>query len=818
MTPSLPLRLLALSLACAAVLSADNAVSIAVNPSAGQAPISPYIYGANWDLPGVTTLGSRRYGGNRLTAYNWETNASNAGSDYLYESDNYLVSSLPGAQQSIPGIALTNFHDASLAEGTPYTILTLQMAGYVSADEAGPVPKSQYAPSSRFYPVVNQTPGGVSSTTPNLTDSTVYMDQLLTFLVDKYGPASGPTGVKGYDLDNEPDLWSDTHPEVHPAQNTCNEELTKSVALATTIKSVDASAQVLGPVSYGSEGYFTFQGAPDWAAIQQQNPQYRWFLDYYLDGMSKASAAAGKRLLDVMDLHRYSDDAGTDGTSVTASPSTAASDQERVQSPRVLWDPTFKENSWVQQYYSRFLPWIPNIQQSIAAYYPGTKLSFSEYSYGGEDEISGGIAQADVLGIYGKYGVYNADAWPLQSNVSYLVPAFNLYLNYDGQGGKFGATSVHETDSDTVNTSAYASIDGSNNLHLIVINKNFTANADLNVLIPGPAQYGNGAVWAFDGSSASITQRASATVTNNQFTYTLPPLTAAHFIFPLAQSQTAAQGYLSNLSARGDTSPTLGIGDELAAGFITTGNASKNLLLRGIGPALQNFNITDYLTEPSLTLYSGQTQQFELTAGWNSNLASTFSALGAFSFTAGSLDQAAEQEFAPGRYSAYVGSQNSQDAIAMVEIWDADSNAPADRLINISASCSTGSGAANLVGGFVVRGQMPEEVLIRAVGPGLAPLGVTGTLAQPVLQVYDQSNTLIASNQGWQTNPTPGTSTVSAAIGAATANIMQSVGAFSLTSGDCALLLTLPPGQYTATVSSANGGTGVAMVEIYEVP
>src|SRR5579875_2095359 len=122
------------------------AIAIAIDPSAGRQAISPYIYGTNADLPGVATPGARRYGGNRLTGYNWETNASNAGTDYLNESDDYLVAGLPASERSVPGIALTQFHDQSLAEHCPYTVLTLQMAGYVSADESGPVTAAQAAP------------------------------------------------------------------------------------------------------------------------------------------------------------------------------------------------------------------------------------------------------------------------------------------------------------------------------------------------------------------------------------------------------------------------------------------------------------------------------------------------------------------------------------------------------------------------------------------------------------------------------------------------------------------------------------------------
>ncbi|MEO6994511.1 MAG: glycoside hydrolase family 44 protein, partial [Lacunisphaera sp.] len=200
-----------------AALAGRADVGITVDPTSSNTPISPYIYGSNQDLPGVNVT-LRRSGGNRMTGYNWETNASNAGSDYLNQSDNYLTWSagISDAQANTPGIVLTKFHDQSVATGA-YSVLTLPMAGYVAADKSGPVAANEAAPSARWNAIVNTKPTAFT-TTPDLTDGKVYSDELLNFLVTRYGSASGATGVKGYDLDNEPDLWSSTHSRLHPAQ------------------------------------------------------------------------------------------------------------------------------------------------------------------------------------------------------------------------------------------------------------------------------------------------------------------------------------------------------------------------------------------------------------------------------------------------------------------------------------------------------------------------------------------------------------------------------------------------------------------------
>ncbi|HEY1793931.1 MAG TPA: glycoside hydrolase family 44 protein [Opitutaceae bacterium] len=903
-------------LACAALLAgspllpgADLAVRITVDPASGRTPISPYIYGTNQDLPGVTTPGSRRYGGNRLTGYNWETNASNAGTDYMNESDNYLVSGLPASQQSIPGIALTAFHDESLAVGTPYTVLTLQMAGYVSADESGDVTAAQAAPSSRWDAVVDNKPGASYAYPPDLADGNVYMDELMSFLVSKYGPASGATGVKGYDLDNEPDLWSSTHPYLHPAQPTCAEEVSKSVTLATTIKRMDPSAQVLGPVSYGSEGYFTFQNAPDWPAAQTATG-FRWFIDYYLDQMGKASASAGTRLLDVLDLHRYSDE-NVSGTgpdqSITEQTdfSDTATDMDRVQAPRVLWDPTYVENSWVQQYDSQFLPWIPNLQASISAHYPGTKLSFTEYSYGGESDISGGIAQADVLGIFGKYGVYLGCVWILHDPPAplYTAAAFNLYLNYDGRGGSFGATGVSETDSDTVNTSAYASVDASGNLHVVVLNKSFTQPADLSFQVAGGTAYTSAAVYAFDSGGTSVTARAPALVSGNTAAYTLAPLTAAHFVFQSSaalpqftagpQSQTVASGSAVVFSAAatsggyqwmlddaplsdgggisGSNGPQLVVtgaaaasagtytcvatnasgsatssaatltvsatpdigrlvnlscralagtgGGTLIVGFATGGQgASGNepLLIRASGPALAAFGVPGTLPDPQLQVFSNGTL-IGTNGGWagNPRVSAAAAAVGAFAWSsASSHDAALLEDPGPGPYTAQVSGESGDTGVALAEVYDATpagTFTPASpRLINLSARDQVGTGGNILIAGFVIAGSTSRTVLVRASGPALAQFAVPGLLPDPKLSLYrtnaDQSSTLLLSNSGWG-----GSSQVSSES--------ARVGAFSwgqAATPDSALLVTLPPGNYTAQVSGASGDTGVALIEVYD--
>ncbi|KAB8145969.1 hypothetical protein F8S13_02510 [Chloroflexia bacterium SDU3-3] len=505
----------------------SGSVSIAIDPSADRHPISPYIYGVNQDFANVDALPFRRMGGNRMTGYNWENNASNAGSDYIYSSDSYMCTdqSVPTSQCSLPGAVVSKFQDRSIAQGA-YSLATLQMAGYVARDKNGTVTEAETAPSARWDQVVFAK-GAPFTTTPVLTDGVVYMDEFVNFLVKKYGPSTSATGVKGYSLDNEPALWSSTHVRIHPSQLTYSEIVSRSIGLASAVKGVDPNAEIFGPAAYGFAEYLNLQSAPDAAT---EGAGYRWFLDYYLAKLRAAETQHGKRLLDVLDLHWYPEAKGDGVRITTADAGSNATRSARMQAPRTLWDPTYTEDSWIAQWNSSFLPLLPNVQQSIDTYYPGTKLAFTEFDYGGSVDISGGIANADVLGIFGKYNVYAASHWGNDPN--YVAASYKLFRNYDGNHSTYGSTNVRATTSDTANTSAYASLneDGSK-LHIILLNKNFTSSLTGNFSIAGSTQYGSGDVWGFNQYTSNIFHDGTiSAVSGNSFSYVIPPLTAFHIV------------------------------------------------------------------------------------------------------------------------------------------------------------------------------------------------------------------------------------------------------------------------------------------------
>ncbi len=528
---------------CASVTAANINVTYNINTDANKTPISKYIYGGNGQSDTFYTI--HRSGGNRLTAYNWENNWSNAGADWLYENDQFFGPSTP------PGKAITDFRDSCVTNHQD-SIVTLQMAGYVSAPIWRQINlNTEAAPSIYFYPVVfaKGAPFCSPPGSPNTSDGVVYMDEFVNFLVYKYGYAGDPNGVKFYDLDNEPDIWSNgnkgaTHPEVHVADPCCLEYKDKSVALTQAIKNVDPNAQMLGPVSFGFSGYLDFAGASDWTSVKGSRP---WFLSYYLDEMRIASNGAGRRLLDALDVHWYPE--AYDGTYVNDNPDgnrivdeigkikvySRANRTARMQAPRTLWDTSYVypngEVSWINRWYSSYLPIIPKLKSSINTYYPDTNLAITEYDYGGGNDVSGGIAFADVLGIFGKYEVYIANYWGEPN--TYINAGFKIYRNYDGGHSTFGDMNVLASMSNKVDSSIYASVFNGNNseLHLIVINKNIDSAITGTFNITSSQNFRSGHVWKFDNNSYNITETTSISpISNNTFTYNIPATTVCHIV------------------------------------------------------------------------------------------------------------------------------------------------------------------------------------------------------------------------------------------------------------------------------------------------
>jgi hypothetical protein len=287
----------------------------------------------------------------------------------------------------------------------------------------------------------------------------------------------------------------------------------RTTEYSAAIKDVNPGALVFGPVNYGWQGMVRFQDAAD--------ANDRDFLDFYLASMASASSATGRRLLDVLDVHWYP--AGQDITTGNASDAIAAA---RKQVPRSLWDPTYTENSWIAQYGSLGpIRLIPRLREKIAAHYPGTRLAITEYNYGGGGHISGAIAQADVLGVFGREGLFAATLWPLDGNNEFIDAGFDMFRNYDGANGSFGGTSIRATSSDVATASVYASVNAGHldRMFVVAINKS-DATQTAAITITHGVQLHRARVYQLTVVSSTPQRRPDIELApGNAFQYAMPP-------------------------------------------------------------------------------------------------------------------------------------------------------------------------------------------------------------------------------------------------------------------------------------------------------
>ena len=505
-------------------------VTITLTPSSTRA-ISPYVYGLNFyngitNAPPLPTFD--RAGGNRWTAYNWENNASNAGSDYLYESDNFLSSSATPAEAVRASIA------GDRAVGAA-SLVTVQMQGWVSADENGPVSTSNPPDTTRFKPLVfkksTQT-AAAFTLTPSTTDNAVYMDEFVWALDQKFAGqgifgagAATPTFIE---LDNEPELWSSTHLEIQGSTPISSDAyIAKTIALTKALKDQFPDITIVGPAHYGFGGIYNWQGE-----LSATPSGANWFPDKYMAALKTASTSYGKPLVDVYDFHWYSEATDPNGTRVTSLNGASLTDaqvQAVAQSPRSLWDAGYSEKSWVHDVMGGPIALLPRLQAKIAAANPGMKLGITEYNNGGCQNIAGALAESDNLGIFGAQGVYAANYWPLSNNESYCMAAFRAFRGFDDASATFGDVAVQASSSNVQNVSAYASTDSAHAGRTVFVAINRSTSAQ-QTAFTGLAVSGTAHLYRISASSAAgqnpVKPVAAGTqaVSGSSFSVALPAL------------------------------------------------------------------------------------------------------------------------------------------------------------------------------------------------------------------------------------------------------------------------------------------------------
>jgi hypothetical protein len=270
-------------------------------------------------------------------------------------------------------------------------------------------------------------------------------------------------------------------------------------------------------------------------------------------------------------------------------------------------------------------------------------------------------------------------------------------------------------------------------------------------------------------------------------------------------------GRAGNLSTRGFVDQ----GDKaLIAGLVVKGATPKSILIRGAGPALTGFGITNALARPVLTIYNASGQAIATNSGWGTAadpaaIAAAAARTGAFAFAAGSNDTALLLTLAPGNYTAQVAGAGGSSGVALVEAYDLDPRVSGtSRAINLSTRGQVAAGENALIAGLNVQGPIWRRFLVRAVGPSLAQFNVANVLADPVVTL--DSSLVYPATLDISTTRDP------VSIAAATSG----AGAFPLNAGatNDVMIATLPPANYTFKVTSRSGATGVALIEVYELP
>ncbi len=532
-----------------AALASAAGPALSVDASADRHPISPDVYGMNFadeDLAAEIGLPVRRWGGNATTRYNWQNDTSNRASDWFFENipnDNPNPGALPDGSSS------DVFVEQDRGTGTA-TLLTVPLIGFAPKARAVACGFSvaKYGAQQSTDPWNGDCGNGVRTSGAAITgndpsDTSVaigpaFVQEWIDHLVGRYGSA-GAGGVRFYDLDNEPMLWPDTHRDVHPSATSYDEMRTRAYAYAAAVKASDPAAQTLGPVVWGWTAYFW--SALDWSAggAWWNAPQDRMahggvaFVEWYLQQMRAYEQQNGARILDYVDVHYYPQAAG-----VALSPAgDAAMQARRLRSTRSLWDPSYVDESWIAE----AVRLVPRMHEWVSADYPGTKLAVTEYNWGALDSVNGALAEADVLGIFGREGLDLATLWAPPTSAQPGAYAFRMYLDYDAAGGRFGDVAVRAQSADQDQVAIYGAERGSDGaLTLMVVNKTGSAQASTIALAgftPGASaqRYHYGAA-----APATIVHDADVAVAANAIAATFPASSLTLLVVPRAAGSATA--------------------------------------------------------------------------------------------------------------------------------------------------------------------------------------------------------------------------------------------------------------------------------------
>lgn len=541
--------LLVAALALAASAHAESGPGLRVDASADRHAINPQIYGLNFadaTLAGQIGLPVNRRGGDVPETYNYLLGSSDTGQGNFFENLADCFDSCPD-----PGVPYTpayqTFVSADAARGTR-SLMQLPLMGYVAKDAPRNhpatcgFPKTVFASQQAFDPFDPDCGNGLSSpgggelrnTTPTRGGLAVGAPYAAQFAADLQS-----RGVDLYEPGNEPALWQSTHRDLHSNPETNGELISKFTDVAAAVKGQQPAAEIVGPSEWGWIGYFcdevSFVGngglcyPPQGATPASGLPAVASFLD----AMRTYQEQHGVRLLDYFDLHYY--------------PQAAALSTDETRS---LWDPTYTDPSYIDS----VIRLVPRMHEWVDEHYPGTKLAITEYNFdlGNGDPTLGALMQADALGIFARERVDLATMFDGPDAASPVADAFRLYRNYDGAGGRFGATYVRSSSDDQGRVAVYGGLrapDGA--LTVAVVNKAATTQTST-LSLAGFSPGASSQVWQWVGSG--IARKPDVPVSGGALAADLPARSMTLFVVPPAAGGGGGGGGSTTKSGSGSGS------------------------------------------------------------------------------------------------------------------------------------------------------------------------------------------------------------------------------------------------------------------------
>jgi hypothetical protein len=255
----------------------------------------------------------------------------------------------------------------------------------------------------------------------------------------------------------------------------------------------------------------------------------------------------------------------------------------------------------------------------------------------------------------------------------------------------------------------------------------------------------------------------------------------------------------------------------MIGGFIVQGTGTKRVIIRAIGPELTHYGVPNALADPTLELHNGTGALIGSNDNWQHTIIGGIITMDQVADIMNSglapgdaRESAIIADLPTGNYTAIVRGVNNMTGVGLVEVYDLNLG-NGSVLSNISSRAFVETGDDVMIGGFIVRGTQPKRVIVRAIGPELTHYGIPNALADPTLELHNDTGALIARNDNWQTTIIGGIITKDQVQ-----DIINSGHAPSDPS-ESAIIASLPPGNYTAIVRGKNIIVGVALVEVYDL-